>query len=118
MPVQAPGIPLAQPHEPLPIADGAARPLEDIAPGGLDPAAEAPATAVDPFGEILSKMVASANTTGMQASQAAQEFAAGTRDDIHGTMIAMSKADIEFRLTSNVRNKIVDAFYELWRMQV
>ena len=54
----------------------------------------------------------------MEASHAAQEFAAGTRDDIHGTMIALSKADIEFRLASNVRNKIVDAFYELWRMQV
>ncbi len=33
-------------------------------------------------------------------------------------MLALSKADIELRLVGNIRNKVVDAFYELWRMQI
>jgi flagellar hook-basal body complex protein FliE len=47
-----------------------------------------------------------------------EAFAAGVRDDIHGTMIALSKADIEMKFIGSVRNKITDAFYELWRMQI
>jgi flagellar hook-basal body complex protein FliE len=70
------------------------------------------------FSNVLEGMVASANHAARYAQGAAEAFAAGARDDIHGTMIAMSKADIELRLVSNVRNKIIDAFYELWRMQI
>jgi flagellar hook-basal body complex protein FliE len=33
-------------------------------------------------------------------------------------MIAISKADIELHLVGTVRNKVIDAFYELWRMQI
>ncbi len=70
------------------------------------------------FSNVLEEMVASANQSARYSRGAKQAFASGARDDIHGTMIAMSKADIELRLVSNVRNKIIDAFYELWRMQI
>jgi flagellar hook-basal body complex protein FliE len=70
------------------------------------------------FSNVLEGMVANANHAARYAHGASEAFAAGARDDIHGTMIAMSKADIELRLVSNVRNKIIDAFYELWRMQI
>jgi flagellar hook-basal body complex protein FliE len=71
-----------------------------------------------PFSEMLETAVASANMRAQTAQIQAQEFAAGRNEDIHGTMLAMSQADIELRFVGNVRNKIVDAFYELWRMQV
>lgn len=71
-----------------------------------------------PFSALLEQALASANTQAQSAHSAAQAFAAGSRDDIHGTMLALSKADIELRVVGNVRNKIIDAFYELWRMQV
>jgi len=70
------------------------------------------------FSNMLEGMVASANQSANYAQGVSEAFAAGARDDIHGTMIAMSKADIELRLVSNVRNKVIDAFYELWRMQI
>ena len=67
---------------------------------------------------MLSEALSSANQSAHFASSAASEFAAGRRDDIHGTMLAMSKADIELHLVGTVRNKVMDAFYELWRMQI
>jgi flagellar hook-basal body complex protein FliE len=70
------------------------------------------------FSDLFEGLVASANQSGRYADGLSEAFAAGARDDIHGTMIAMSKADIELRLVNNVRNKITDAFYELWRMQI
>ncbi|MFO0565958.1 MAG: flagellar hook-basal body complex protein FliE [Polyangiaceae bacterium] len=70
------------------------------------------------FESMLGQAVANANSQGQAASAAGEAFAAGSLDDIHGTMLALSKADIELRYVGAVRNKIVDAFYELWRMQV
>jgi flagellar hook-basal body complex protein FliE len=48
----------------------------------------------------------------------AKDIAEGRSDDIHGTMIELSKASIETRLAVNVKDKIIDAFYEIWRMSV
>jgi flagellar hook-basal body complex protein FliE len=48
----------------------------------------------------------------------AQAMASGQSDDIHGTMIEVTKASIETRLMVNVKDKVIDAFYEIWRMNV
>ena len=71
-----------------------------------------------PFGDVLKDAVQAANARGVNAENAVQAFAAGSVDDIHGTMITMKEADIQVRLMANVRNKLLDAFYELWRMNV
>jgi flagellar hook-basal body complex protein FliE len=70
------------------------------------------------FSSVMKGLVVGANQRALTANDAAQTFAAGARDDIHGTMLALSKADIELRLVGAIRNKVVDAFYELWRMQI
>jgi flagellar hook-basal body complex protein FliE len=98
-------LPLAQPNA-----------LSEIATPRFAPKVEQGAEG--PFAAMLEHAVANANTSANVAQNAAQAFAAGTRDDIHGTMLALSKADIELRVVGNVRNKVIDAFYELWRMQV
>ncbi|RYZ09494.1 MAG: flagellar hook-basal body complex protein FliE [Myxococcales bacterium] len=72
----------------------------------------------DAFGDLLAAAAASANQRINQGQAAGEAFAAGASDDIHGTMIALSQADIELKLVGNVRNKVIDAFYELWRMQI
>jgi flagellar hook-basal body complex protein FliE len=70
------------------------------------------------FAELLKNAAVSANERAHTAERAGEAFAAGQVDDIHGTMLALSKADIELRVLGNVRNRVVDAFYELWRMQI
>jgi len=45
-------------------------------------------------------------------------MALGTNDDIHGTMISAKEADISLKLVGAVRNKLLDAFHELWRTNV
>ncbi|HYQ42933.1 MAG TPA: flagellar hook-basal body complex protein FliE, partial [Polyangiaceae bacterium] len=110
-----PGISLIAPHQPAQI---------DPTPVAKDNAAVAKENAaVDPSGgaifeDLLKNVVGTANDSIQNAEAVGKEFAAGTRDDIHGTMLALSKADIELRLVGNIRNKVVDAFYELWRMQI
>ena len=71
-----------------------------------------------PFSQFLVDAVSSANSKNIEAQGAAEAFASGARDDIHGTMIAIKEAEIELKLVSNVRNKLVEAWNDLWRMNV
>lgn len=70
------------------------------------------------FSEMLSSAAALANQRIHQGQAAGAAFAAGQSDDIHGTMLALTEADIQLKLVGSVRNKVIDAFYELWRMQI
>lgn len=42
---------------------------------------------------------------------------AGGATDVHGAMIAVEKADLAFQLMLEVRNKIVQAYQEVSRLQ-
>jgi flagellar hook-basal body complex protein FliE len=45
------------------------------------------------------------------------ELVQGERQDIHSVMIAVEKADIAFQLMMQVRNKILNAYQEVSKMQ-
>lgn len=70
------------------------------------------------FSSVLEKTVEAANLKEKDAVHKAEELAAGRLDDLHGTMIAMKEADISLKLVGTVRNKLLDAFHELWRTSV
>ena len=41
----------------------------------------------------------------------------GERQDIHNVMVAVEKADVAFQLMMQVRNKIVNAYQEVSKLQ-
>jgi len=47
-----------------------------------------------------------------------EEFATSKDKDIHGTMVAMQKADVSLRLLLQVRSKLTQAYQEIIRMQL
>ncbi len=69
------------------------------------------------FGDLLSESLEKANEIQMQADSAAKEMIAGKNKNIHETMLMLEKADMSFRLMMQVRNKIIDAYREIMRMQ-
>lgn len=69
------------------------------------------------FGELLSKLSQDANVAQLDADKKIQDVAVGRNKDLHGAMIAMEKADVQFRLLTQVRNKVLDAYREIMRMQ-
>jgi len=70
------------------------------------------------FGDFLKDMVKEANSSQLNADNKMQELATGKSKDLHGTVLAMEKADINFRLLTQVRNKVIEAYREIMRMQV
>lgn len=70
------------------------------------------------FGSILDNFVGDVNTK-MQAGEAAQgKVLSGESTNLHQAMISMQEASTAFSLMVEVRNKMVDSYQELMRMQV
>ncbi len=70
------------------------------------------------FGEILKDAISTANELQKQSDQEIQKLMTGESQDLHSTVIAMQKADLSFQMMMQVRNKIVQAYQEIMRMQV
>ena len=87
--------------------------------GGVGPIAPPPAGPEEArFGAVLEQALHSAAEAGQTADQQTQALARGTIDDIHGTMITAKEAEISLKLVGTIRNKLIDAFHELWRTSV
>ena len=70
------------------------------------------------FGESLVESLEKVNNLQLTADKAVEDLATGKTQSIHEAMLALSKADIAFRLTMQVRNKVVEAYQEIMRMPV
>ncbi len=70
------------------------------------------------FADTLTEAIGQVNELQKTSDVKIQELATGRTDDIAGVMIASEKADIALRTMVQVRNKIIDAYQEIMRMQV
>jgi flagellar hook-basal body complex protein FliE len=70
------------------------------------------------FADVLSDSLSQVNALQKEADAAIQTLATGGPTTLHDTMLAVQKADLSFRLMMQVRNKIVEAYQEVLRMQV
>ncbi|MCB0355629.1 MAG: flagellar hook-basal body complex protein FliE [Bdellovibrionales bacterium] len=70
------------------------------------------------FAETLKKAVNEVNTLQKTADMKMQQLATGESKNIPDVMIAAEKADVALKLMVKVRNKIIDAYQEIMKMQV
>jgi flagellar hook-basal body complex protein FliE len=70
------------------------------------------------FGEILKDAISTVNELQKQSDQDIQKLMTGESQDLHSTVIAMQKADLSFQMMMQVRNKIVQAYQEIMRIQM
>jgi flagellar hook-basal body complex protein FliE len=71
-----------------------------------------------PFSAWLSESIGSVNQLQLDKQQAQQRFITGELNDVHTLMIASQKAELGLQLTVQVRNKMLEAYQEIMRMQV
>ncbi|MBI2815120.1 MAG: flagellar hook-basal body complex protein FliE [Opitutae bacterium] len=70
------------------------------------------------FGRMLDRLVATVDAKQTQAHSLAQQVLLGDSDQLHQSVIAMQEADVVFSLMVEVRNKLIESYQELMRMQV
>jgi flagellar hook-basal body complex protein FliE len=71
-----------------------------------------------PFANVLQDIVGSASQSLHQAEEASTAFARGQQNDLHGTMIALSQANVRLQLVNQTRNHLLEAYREVMRMNV
>jgi flagellar hook-basal body complex protein FliE len=81
-----------------------------------------PGTAVQPaegsFTSVLGQMVEGVNSKQTVANQTLQDLQTGQNVSLHQTMIAMEEASVSFQLMVEVRNRLLESYQEIMRMQV
>jgi flagellar hook-basal body complex protein FliE len=68
------------------------------------------------FSDVIKQAIKRVSDMEIQADQSIEQLLKG-ETGIHETMIALQKADISLRLLLQVRNKVMDAYKEIMRMQ-
>ena len=96
--------------------------LPSIAPHflGLKTVNEDQKQAVDSgsINRTFEKLLQDVNQQQFNAEAKQVELMVTENKDIHGTMLALEKADLSMRLMLQIRNKLVSAYEEVMRMQV
>jgi len=70
------------------------------------------------FKDIIMDALKNVNALEKESDKITEDFIAGRTDNIHSVLIAAEKASISLQFMIEVRNKIVDAYQEIMRMQV
>lgn len=70
------------------------------------------------FTSLLQKTINTVNKHQVDADHAIKELVSGRTKNIHETMLAVERAELSLKLMTQVRNKIMEAYREVMRMQV
>ncbi len=70
------------------------------------------------FSSMLGKMVSDVNAEQTVSAQAVSALQSGQNVPLHQAVIAMEEANVSFQLMVEVRNRLMDAYQEIMRMQI
>ena len=70
------------------------------------------------FGTMLDGLVATVAGKQAESADLTKRVLLGENDQLHQSVIAMQEASVAFTLMVEVRNKLVESYQELMRMQV
>ena len=73
---------------------------------------------INTFSNVLSNSINGVSNSQLDAEKATQIFATGGNIDLHSVMIASEKASLNMQLAMQVRNKLIQAYQEISRLQV
>ena len=96
---------------------GSAAKPELVGPAGIDGGTPVAGGGTG-FAQLLTQKLSSVVDLQNQADSASQAVATGQSSDLAGATVAVEKASIAIDLVSAIRNKAVDAYQDVMRMQV
>ena len=85
--------------------------------GSQAPGAESTGT-TGGFGDMLVDKIQSLEAMQKDANQKALALATGQSQDVASVVMAVERASLSIQLASQIRNRGVEAYQEIWRLQV
>jgi flagellar hook-basal body complex protein FliE len=80
--------------------------------------AEPSSPARSTFGTILKDQLREVNLEQLNADNAVQNLAVGKSDNVHETVMSVVQADLSLRMIIEVRNRLIESYQEIMRMQI
>ncbi len=84
----------------------------------MGPRAERSGLGVEPIFDSIGNYLGSVNQLAQTSDSKQRDLAMGKDVELHDVMIAAEKASVAVNLTMQVRNKLVESYQEVMRMQV
>lgn len=94
--------------------------INKIASDSLNPSSAQSTKSKDSLGfmDYLNDALKGVNDLQLESDKSSELFMAGLTDNIHQIMIDSEKAELALQFTLQIRNKILDAYNEIMRMQI
>ncbi len=70
------------------------------------------------FGQYLTEALGQVNSLQQESTSLTNDFIAGKTDSIHEVLIAGEKASLSLQFALEIRNKVLEAYQEINRMQI
>lgn len=75
-------------------------------------------TSTKPVSQTFEDVLSSLNQSQLNADNLMQQLAQGENVDLHSVMIGMEENNVNFNVAMGIRDRLVDAYREIMRMQV
>lgn len=82
------------------------------------PDGSAPSKVQKDFGDILTSAIDQVNKDQIDGDLAIEKLQTGNAEHLHEVMIAVEEADVSLRMLVQMRNKALQAYDEIMRMQI
>lgn len=89
-----------------------------IPSAGTLPTAAGPTKSGSPFSQVISKFLNEANGQQLHSQDVVRDFVSGDTKNVQDLVLSVAKADLSFRLVLEIRNKLIEAYQEVMRMQM
>lgn len=96
-----------------PVSANSAAALSDI-----KPIAPAGAASGGSFGSLLESYIGRVQQAQDTATNSVTDFLSGGTEELHSVALKTQRAELEFEMFLQMRNKVVDAYQEVMKMQV
>jgi flagellar hook-basal body complex protein FliE len=85
---------------------------------GSSSAPKTASSALDQATSSFETMLKSLNDSQQNSDDLLQKLSLGENVDLHTVMLGMEENDVNFRVALSIRDKLVDAYREMMRMQI
>ncbi|MCR4419881.1 MAG: flagellar hook-basal body complex protein FliE [Clostridia bacterium] len=89
-----------------------------LAPAPAEGVGKEGAAAPRSFGDVLAEKLAEVDALQKRATEMLEGFLAGEVTDVHEVILAAQQAELALQLTVEIRNRVIEAYQEVARMQL
>lgn len=83
-----------------------------------NPAAKTVSSGIEEIGKSFQEILSGLNQSQLNADDLVNQLVMGEDVDLHQVMIGLEENDINFKVAISMRDKLVEAYQEVMRMQV